>query len=142
MKWRLNWRGAEAAKATSDQAIEIMSDIGLAAEGNSKRELTKGHGVLTGTLRRSIHAATPGYGWSGDVGSGMELGGKRIVAIRRGGRISIEVGSGLEYAMAIHQGWSNGGGLRGSFAGYHYLTNGVEKTRAQVPAIVTRRRLK
>jgi hypothetical protein len=142
MKWRLNWRGAEVAKLASDQVIEIMSDVGLAAEGNAKRELAKGHGVITGTLRRSIHAATPGYGWSGDAGGTGERGGSRVRAERSGGRIHIEVGSGLEYAMAIHQGWSNSNGLRGSFSGYHYLTNGVEKTRAQVPAIVTRWKLK
>ena len=141
MKWRLNWRGAEVAKATSDQVIEIMSDIGLAAEGNSKRELAKGHGVVTGTLRRSIHAASPGYGWAGDAGGTGESGGSRVRAERSGGRIHVEVGSGLEYSMAIHQGWS-GPPFRGSFAGYHYLTNGVEKTRSQVPAIIVRWKLK
>jgi hypothetical protein len=141
MKWRLDWRGAEVAKLTSDQVIEIMSDVGLAAEGNSKRELAKGHGVVTGTLRRSIHAASPGYGWSGDAGGTGERGGSRVRAERNGGKVSVEVGSGLEYAMAIHQGWG-GPPFRGSFGGYHYITNGVEKTRAQVPAIVTRWKLK
>lgn len=142
MKWRLNWRGAEVAKATGDQVIEIMSDIGLAAEGNSKSELVKGHGVVTGTLRRSIHAASPGYDWAGDAGGTGKRGRSRARAERSGGRIGIEVGSGLEYAMAIHQGWNDSNGLRGSFAGYHYLTIGVDKTRPQVPAIIVKWKLK
>ena len=138
MKWRMNWRGAEVVKATSEQAIEIMSDVGLAAEGNSKRELTKGHGVLTGHLRRSVHVAQPGYAWANDAGGTGERGGSRVRAERRGSKLVVELGSGLEYAMAIHQGWSNGGGLRGSFSGYHYLINGVDKTRPQVPTIIVR----
>lgn len=140
MKWKLNWKGDQVVELTKEQLEKVMVDIGLAAEGNAKRELRKGHGVLTGTLRRSIHAAEPGYQWSADTGA-SKMGGKTVTPEHRGGKLVVELGSGLQYAMAIHQGWS-GGRMRGSFPGYHYITNGVERTRSQVPMIVTKHKLK
>jgi len=140
--YKLNWKGEEVKKIIGTMMENIVSDLGHAAAGNAMKELTKGHGVVTATLQRSIHAAPPGYGWNSDVGSGFNVGGKKIVAIRRGSRVSVEVGSGLEYAMAIHQGWNNSNGLRGTFEGYHFLTIGVEKTRAQVPVIIRRNVIK
>jgi len=134
--FKLDWKGEEVMKIVGTMMENIVSDLGHATAGNAMRELTKGHGKVTATLQRSIHAAPPGHAWSSDVGSGMKVGGKQIVAVRSGGKIRVEVGSGLEYAMAIHQGWNNSNGLRGTFEGYHFLTNGVEKTRAQVPGII------
>lgn len=138
--YKLNWNGEEVFKIVSKNGEAIMSEIGLVAEGESKKELRKGHGVVTSTLRRSIHSATPGYNWSADA-AGSELGGKGASPARKNGKLVVELGSGLVYALAIHQGWAPGDGLRGSFAGYHYLTNGVNKTRAQVPGIVMRHKV-
>jgi len=140
MAVKIKWRGQEVLETSIEHLEPIMSDIALAAEGNSKKELYKGHGVLTGTLRRSVHAASPGYNWSSDTGA-SELGGQQVTPERRGGRLVVELGSGLSYALAIHQGWS-GPPFRGSFSGYHYITNGVEKTHGQVPGIVARHRIK
>jgi len=48
--------------------------------------------------------------------------------------LSLEVGSGLRYAMPVHQGHH-------SFQGYHYLTNGLKKAKAKLDAILRRHRL-
>jgi hypothetical protein len=41
----------------------------------------------------------------------------------------VAVGSGMNYALPVHQG---GGG----FGGYHYITNGLDQVRPLVPGIV------
>lgn len=108
-------------------------EIGLRVEAEAKRELQPGHGVETGTLRRSIHAAEPGYAFAGDdvapSDSSPERGGGEVAGERDGDKIMVAVGSGLVYALAVHQG-------HGSFEGYHYLTNAVEKVRPKADAIV------
>lgn len=134
MKWKFKWEGPRIVELSMDAIMDIMSDAGLDAEGNSKRELYKGHGVVTGTLRRSIHAAPYGYGWAGDSGGG-EMGGRRVRPTRQGHRVVLEVGTGLGYAMPVHQGHH-------SFAGYHFMTNGVNKTKGSMPGIIARHRLK
>ena len=131
----LKWNG----KAVEDQSIRRLSnalaDIGLDIEGEAKQELYKGHGVLTGTLRRSVHSAEPDYNWPGDnvtPGEGTsELGGQLATPEQKGRRLVIAVGSGLVYALAVHQGHH-------SFGGYHYLTNAVEKVRPRVKQHVER----
>lgn len=110
-----------------------VGEIGLRIEAEAKRELQPGHGVLTGTLRRSIHAADPGYDFAGDdvapSDSSPERGGQDVAGVPDGDKIVVVVGSGLVYALAVHQG-------HGSFEGYHYLTNALEKVRPKAPAIV------
>jgi len=104
---RLNWRGPQA----ENEAICVLSDalieIGLRIEGEARKELYPGHGKLTGTLQRSIHAASPDYTFSKD----NVLAGKRtpersnpgaVVPERRGNRLLIAVGTGMEYALIIH----------------------------------------
>ena len=126
--FKLNWKGDQVVKEVEDKAILIMSDFGLAVEGKAKQELQPGHGVKTGTLRRSIHAAKPDYNWAADnivpSKSAPNLGGKIVKAVRKGKQLVIAVGSGLIYAMTVHQG-------HGSFDGYHYMINGLEKARSQ-----------
>jgi hypothetical protein len=111
--------------------------FGLHVEACSKKVLQKGHGVLTGTLRRSIHTAEPGYDWSQDAsavtikgkrekGASYTLGGKLVVAVVRERRVSLLVGSGLKYALKIHNGF-------GGFPGYHYLTLGLKKATPDLP---------
>lgn len=136
----LNWRGDEVVKLTEEQAMAIMGEFGLTAEGESKKDLKKGRGVKSGTLRRSIHAESPQYNYAGDnvePSSGSpERGGKLVKAVRDGShRFVVALGSGLVYAMKIHQGW-------GSFLGYHYITNGVDKTKAKLGAIIGRHQVK
>ena len=133
MTVRLTWRGPQvAAEVMRDVVGPAMAEIGLRVEGEAKHELRKGHGVLTGTLRRSIHAAGANYAYSGDnvePGAGTpERGGSQPPAAE-----TVTVGSGMRYALWVHQG-------HGSFGGYHYLTNAVDKVRPLVPGILRRLR--
>lgn len=142
--WRLTWRGDKVWQDAEAVLAAGMTEIGLQVEGEAKKELVKGHGVLTGTLRRSIHTATPGYNWAADntkpTESTPELGGMEAVPAKQSGRLTVQVGSGMEYAMAVHQG-------HGSFSGYHFITNAIEKVRPGMMeillkhgAVFTRRR--
>src|SRR3990172_4217177 len=104
----LKWMGKkDEAQAVARRSAGLV-DIALDVEGEAKKELYKGHGVLTGALRRSIQAASPDYNWSGDdtlPGPGTaERGGARIEPVRKGDLLLVAIGSGLEYAMALHQG--------------------------------------
>lgn len=127
------WRGKEVTLAVQSNMSKALGKFGLVAEGYAKKELQKGHGVLTGTLRRSIHTAQPGYDWSGDnvaAESGApERGGNLTEGVIEASRIALQLGSGLVYALAVHQGHH-------SFEGYHYLVNGVDKARAEMPNIL------
>lgn len=122
MSHTIVWLGVQVLDKKRQQAANAMGEVGLRVEAAAKRQLYKGHGVITGTLRRSIHTASPGYNWSGD--SGGPDGPAKLV----GDKLIVEVGSGLEYAMAVHDG-------HGSFGGYHYLTIGVDIVRPAVPGI-------
>ena len=139
MTYDLNWRGEEVVRLCEEKAVEIMAEFVLIAEGESKKTLAKGHGVITGTLRRSIHAEDADYNFGGDnvapSGSSPERGGRGIVPKKDGHRVIAALGSGLVYAMRIHQGW-------GKFPGYHYLTNGVERAKGRLAAIITRHQVK
>jgi hypothetical protein len=131
----IKWHDKEVIQLSEEQLEGVMTEFALTAEGEAKKELIKGHGVLTGTLRRSIHAGEPGYNFSGDdvepSESTPERGGTSVKPTREGNRFILALGSGMVYALKIHQGW-------GSFGGYHYITNGVDKTKAKMDTIVAR----
>ena len=133
------WNGPKVTLAVQGNMAKALGKFGLVAEGFSKKELYKGHGVITSTLRRSIHTAQPGYDWAGDnqdpEAGAPERGGASTEAAIVGNRISLQLGSGLIYALAVHQGHDN-------FAGYHYLTNGIEKAKALMPNILKEFELK
>lgn len=136
---RLDWRGDDVKREAAQAAARTISEFALEVEGESKRELRRGHGVETGTLRRSIHTALPGYDWSGDdvapsAGS-PERGGGEAVPDESSNKMTVEVGSGLVYAMAVHQGHHN-------FPGYHFLTNGLKKAKSKLASIIAKHRLK
>jgi len=122
----LKWKGKQVEDEVVERLSAALVDIGLDVEGEAKKELTKGHGVLTGTLRRSIHTASPGYNWGSDnvtpSESSPERGGGEATPAKKENRLTIEVGSGMEYAMAVHQG-------HGSFGGYHFITNAIVKVK-------------
>lgn len=132
----LNWQGDEAKRQVLENVAAAMAEFGLTVEGESKKELRKGHGVLTGTLRRSIHTALPGYDWGGDdvepSNGSPERGGE--MAIPESDNVTVQVGSGLSYAMAVHQGHH-------SFQGYHYLTNGLNKAKGKLAGILARHKV-
>lgn len=134
------WNGPQVQAAVQGNMAKALGKFGLVAEGFSKKELYKGHGVLTGTLRRSIHTAGPSYNWAGDnvsadAGS-PERGGSMNEATIEGGRIiTLALGSGMAYALTVHQGHDG-------FAGYHYLVNGVDKAKGSMPGILKEYELK
>ena len=124
-RWKLDWNKKllpDLKRALSDALIEF----GLLVERGAKQELRGGHGVLTGTLRRSIHVARPSYNWGSDnvtpSTTTPERGGKEIKPEEKGSKLRIEIGSGMVYAMAVHQG-------HGSFAGYYYLTRPYDQLK-------------
>lgn len=124
--YKLNWTGDQAIDQVLNKVAEGFEKFGLRVESNSKQELKPNHGVKTGTLRRSIHLASPDYNWKDDdiapSQSSPELGGGLVTVTRMIRKIVLAVGSGLSYAMAVHQG-------HGSFDGYHYITNGLAKSK-------------
>lgn len=139
MAYLKSWRGKEVTEQVKQNVARAFGEFGLRAEGYAKKELVKGHGVETGTLRRSIHTAQPGYDWQGDdvePGAGsVERGGRMTDGLVQGEKVSLEFGSGLTYALAVHQGHH-------SFAGYHYLSNGLDKARPELPQILKKYELK
>jgi len=136
--YQLDWRGDEVKREVMQNVAQAWGEFALEVEGESKRELRRGHGVETGTLRRSIHVGEAGYDWGGDdVEAGQsspERGGALVTPEADSVTLSLEVGSGLRYAMPVHQGHH-------SFQGYHYLTNGLKKAKAKLDAILRRHRL-
>jgi hypothetical protein len=134
-KYRLDWRGTQVKGEVRKNVAEAWGEVGLHVETAGKKQLSKGHGVRSGTLRRSIHSAAPGYNWQGDnvppsEGS-PERGGQLALAGMGSDGVTIQVGSGLVYALAVHQGFEDG-----SFEGYHYLTIGLDEVKPQIPGIM------
>lgn len=123
----VNWRG-EAAFGQIEQALsDALVDIGQRIEGEAKKQLRPGHGKVTGTLQRSIHAASADYSFRSDnvkAGAGTpERGGGVPVPRRSRERLIIAVGTGMEYAMWIH-------------LLYGYLSAGFNKVSPQALSIV------
>ena len=120
------WRGKEVTQEVAQNVALALGEFALRAEGYAKKELRKGHGVETGTARRSIHTAQPGYAWIGDdqepSAATPERGGQRVNGVIKGSRITVQLGSGLRYALPLHQGHHG-------FAGYHFITIGVDKAK-------------
>jgi hypothetical protein len=133
MAFNLNWKGDEVRLNAIKGVSGAMTEFGLRCETAAKRRLQPGHGVITGTLRRSVHTATPGYNWRADnvkpLKSAPERGGQEAFPALKNGNLTLELGSGLEYAMAVHQG-------HGSFEGYHYMTEAVVEQKPKLPAIL------
>ena len=133
------WNGDAIGKAVGQNVAAALGEFGLRVEAHSKKELEHGHGVETGTLRRSIHTAQGGYNWSADnvepSTETPERGNQQIEAAIKSSKITIQVGSGMVYALAVHQGHH-------SFDGYHYLTNGLEKAKPELSAVLKKYALK
>ena len=126
--FRLTWKGAEARGRVVKAVIAGLNEFHLGVETQAKGILFfPGGGVLTGTLRRSIHAAAPTYSYGADdvapTSSSPERGGTGGMPQEQGGKVSGSIGSGLSYAMPIHN----------LFA---YITRGYEKHEHELlPAI-------
>lgn len=134
--YSVKWYDNKVIDLSEKKLCEILTEFGLVAEGASKKELKKGHGVLTGTLRRSVHLATPDYRFSNDKvepsKSSPERGGSEVEPKEtEKGKFVLVLGSGMPYALKIHQGWSG-------FEGYHYIRNGIDIAKKQKDAIIKR----
>ena len=131
----LKWRGDELGRNVLQGASDGLTEFGLRCERSAKKRLQPHHGVETGTLRRSIHTAGPGYNWRADdvapSNATPERGGQAAEPAGKSGKLTLELGTGLRYGMAVHQGF-------GSFAGYHYLTEAVAEERPGLPGIMKR----
>lgn len=129
-KYRLSWKGKEVGDALVPKIAAGLGDVALEIEGNAKKELKAGHGLITGTLRRSIHAAEPGYPFhTENVKPGPltpERGGMSVSGIKVGNAISVLVGSGMIYARKIEN-------------LYAYMLKGFHNALPRVPEIMGRR---
>jgi len=129
--FKLDWKGADARERVVKAIIGGVNEFHLEVEREAKRILQpKGKGVITGTLRRSIHADSPTYTWGSDdvvPSKGTpERKGTGEMPLEQGNTVVGTIGSGLVYAMPVHEG-------HGSFAGYQYITRGYEKVQHKLP---------
>lgn len=105
VNYSLDWRGEDNFSKCVTALEGTLTELNLRAEAPAKGALTPGHGVVTGTFRRSIHGASPAYGWSSDnvapSGGSPERGGQGGSAQRVGMKIVSQFGSGLNYALFV-----------------------------------------
>jgi hypothetical protein len=123
----VNWKGGLAEGQIEQALSAALVEVGQRIEGEAKKQLYPGHGKVTGTLQRSIHAASADYSFRNDhikPGTGSpERGGGAPIPRRSGNRLVIAVGTGMEYAMMVH--------LR-----YGYLRVAFNKVQPRVLEIV------
>jgi len=128
--FRLRWKGAEARVMVIKAIIGGVNEFHLDVEREAKAILQPGHGVVTGTLRRSIHADSPTYTWGSDdvapTPGAPERGGTGEMPQEQGNAVVGTIGSGLSYAKPVHDG-------HGSFGGYQYITRAHEKQSPTLP---------
>lgn len=126
MGYKLDWKGVQC-RAQVVGAVKVgLGRFGLVHETEAKRELGPGHGVLTGTLRRSVHSAAPSYDFSGDdtkaSSSSPERGGNAGAEVVSTSVI-VAVGSGMRYAKRIEE-------------MYGYIQKGHERARPQLDGLI------
>ena len=125
--YKLNWKDKEVAGQCEGVGSLFLEQFGLAVEGSAKEQLYWGHGMRTGTLRRSIHSAAPGYNWPGDnlkpSEESPERGGQAVSPGKVGEKLVLQVGSGMIYADVIER-------------LYHYMETGLRINLDHVPRIL------
>lgn len=135
------WRGDELDQKLKAGLGQALTEIGLRIEAKAKSQLRPseqdddgkwveggGHGKRTGTLQRSIHNAALGHDWGAD-GAQSDLGGQGAEPTEADDVLWIEVGSGLEYAMPVHENHYDPETL-------FFLSDAVDDMAPRVPAIV------
>lgn len=125
--YTLKWYGRKSQQEVEQAVTLFLQQWALGVEGAAKEQLYPGHGVITGTLRRSIHAADPDYNWPGDDlmpdESTPERGGQSVSPAKKGSKLVVSVGSGMVYARVIEK-------------KYHYLANALRKMLDEAPRIL------
>lgn len=143
MKWKLIWNGDEVKDKVLEETVRpALIEFGLKAETASKRKLKVsmhddegnwikwgGRGKQYGTLQRSIHIASPDYDWGGDVGSDDERGGVEAEPKRDGDKMTIQLGSGIEYAIYVHE-------IHYNPDVKHFIIRSVDEIRPEMPKIL------
>lgn len=128
--YQLDWKGADARSRAVKAIIAAVNELHLEVEREAKAILQPGHGVITGTARRSIHADSPTYTWGSDdvpaTPGSPERQGTGEMPAEQGNAVVGTVGSGLIYAMPLHEG-------HGSFSGYQFITRAHEKMAPKLP---------
>ena len=147
---KIEWRSDELMAKVEEAVGKVLTEAGLTAEGKAKQKLRPslqiadrfvkggGRGVRTATLRRSIHIATPGYIWGGDdvppSSTSPERGGKKAEPKREGKKVTLELGSGVNYSIYVHE-------LHYDPEVHHFLLTSVEETKDDLPGIIARHRI-
>ena len=124
MGFKLFWKNAEVKEKVVKAVIGGVNEFHLEVEREAKAVLQPGAGVVTGTLRRSVHAGAPSYGWEGDdvppSNDAPERKGTGGLPEKLGNTVVGTIGSGLVYAMPIHR-------------LYQYIQRGYEKVQHKLP---------
>lgn len=143
--WRLVWLGDKVADEVFDKVVmPALTEFGLRAETASKAKLKislqdenkdwvkgGGRGKRQGTLQRSIHLAPPDYAWGGDADGDSELGGREVTPVKSGDRVTLSLGSGIEYAIYVHE-------LHYNPEVNGFIIRSVEEEKAKLPSILDR----
>lgn len=126
MPTKLIWNGEVVKAQVVGAIVDGLTEFGLTHEREAKRELYPGHGKLTGTLQRSVHAAAPSYQFAvDDVPDGPERSGQGLSVKRDGDKVSVMVGSGMRYARRIEQ-------------MYGYIANSHARVAGQIAGIMNK----
>jgi len=128
--FKLEWKGETARTMVVKGIIAGLNEFHLEVEREAKAILQPGAGVITGTARRSIHAASPTYNWESDDvipdKESPERKGTGGEPEEQDNAVVGTIGSGLVYAWSLHDG-------HGSFGGYHYITLGYVEVQDKLP---------
>lgn len=98
------WLGDDVFNEIAQRMINAVDEIDMEIVNEAKGELYPGHGLITGNLRRSL------------AQEAASLNGTRVVGA---------VGSGVNYAKAVHK-------------RYKYFIRGKDKVAGRVPNIIRR----
>jgi hypothetical protein len=58
-----------------------------------------------------------------------ERGGKAVKGSKQNGKLTVQLGSGLKYALPVHQGHHG-------FEGYHFIRNGIDKAKPELGEVL------
>ncbi len=127
---RVTWRGDQVIEIYRVAARDALNELGGRWEASAKGSLRPGRGVVTGTYRRSLHYANPGYNFSGDdvrpAPGSPERSGAGGGAQRFGLTVRMTVGSGMRYARKLEQ-------------LYGVVTTAIDQVKGMLPEILTRK---
>lgn len=129
MPTKLIWNGEVVKAQVIEVIVDGVTEFGLEHETAAKGMLYHGHGKVTATLQRSIHAAAPSYQFAADdvppAPGTPERGGQGLSIKRDGDKVGVMVGSGMRYARRIEQ-------------MYGYIANSHARVAGQIAGIMNK----